>query len=417
MTASTTHEDFEYARWLDSNVSTLVKADKKNAFEVFSFASENAKDAKISYAHMGTMCETKRGLFCAAFQCSTSGCEGKPGQHVRFCTSEDKCETWTETKVPMFGLNALWSPVLHYLEQTDEILLFYSESRKQLSPGGDVKLIRTRDEGMSWSEPETILTHEALGGVPKVIANRVCRGLREECLRLPFWTEPTDSWLRYRQYHPMEENASLKKKVYHSPPGSRDDDSESVYSGTIDSHDGGKTWEAPRIKQLVKFPEHTWLIENSVLRSALQNDYSMYMRSATGEVWYSSGDDAQQYWSTPEPIPNLPNPNSKVSANVDSFVYTTANGEVKERVVLALNPSKTKRAPLGLYICRAHNREESGNQKYPFIEVEGDPNGNFAYPTTFISSDGSVFVIYTAWDVGIRVYRVPSLDLETALVS
>ena len=125
MTASTTHEDFEYARWLDTNVSTLVKADKKNAFEVFSFASENAKDAKISYAHMGKMCETKRGLFCAAFQCSAFGCEGKPGQHVRFCTSEDKCETWTETKVPMFGLNALWSPVLHYLEQTDEILLFY----------------------------------------------------------------------------------------------------------------------------------------------------------------------------------------------------------------------------------------------------------------------------------------------------
>ena len=61
----------------------------------------------------------------------------------------------------MFGLNALWSPVLHYLEQTDEILLFYSEQEAVIT--GDVKLIRTRDEGMSWSEPETILTHEALG--------------------------------------------------------------------------------------------------------------------------------------------------------------------------------------------------------------------------------------------------------------
>ena len=55
-------------------------------------------------------------------------------------------------------------------------LLFYSESRKQLSPGGDVKLIRSRDEGKSWSEPETLMTHERYGGVPKVIANRACGG-------------------------------------------------------------------------------------------------------------------------------------------------------------------------------------------------------------------------------------------------
>ena len=64
----------------------------------------------------------------------------------------------------------------------------------------------------------------------------------------------------------MAENASLLKQVYSSPPGSADDNRDSVYCGTIDSRDGGKTWETPSIEQLVSFPKETWLIENSVVQ-------------------------------------------------------------------------------------------------------------------------------------------------------
>jgi hypothetical protein len=405
-----TENELEYARWVEENVSELVKVNPKNKFEVFTFASKHAKEAGITYAHMGTMCEAEgHGTFCAAFQCSAFGCEGKPGQHIRFTVSMDRCESWSKTVVPMYGLNALWSPVLHYSEKRDEIFLFYSESRKQLSPGGDIKLIRTKDEGKSWSEPTTILTHESLGGVPKVIANRVCIGVAPGHLRLPFWTEPTDSWLRYRDYHPMAENASLLKKVYHSPMGSTDDNNESVYSGTIDSFDEGETWKTPTMDKLIKFPENTWLIENSVVRSS--STYLMYMRSATGEVWYSVDDSdiatpSHVSWSNPKPIPSLPNPNSKVSADMD---------DVDGLVFLALNPSKTKRAPLGISLrdLDASTLEENRNQKAVFFEIEGDPNGNFSYPTTF-RSDLDLYVIYSVWGVGIRVCRIPSRDVGDA---
>lgn len=46
--------------------------------------------------------------------------------------------------------------------------MFYSESRKSLSPGGDVKYIVSSNCGQSWGPPVTIYTHEADGEVPKV---------------------------------------------------------------------------------------------------------------------------------------------------------------------------------------------------------------------------------------------------------
>jgi len=207
--------------------------------------------------------------------------------------------------------------------------------------------------------------------------------------------------------------------VYHSPMGSTDDNNESVYSGTIDSFDGGETWKTPTIDELIKFPEHTWLIENSVVRSS--STYLMYMRSATGEVWYSVDDSdiatpRHVSWSNPKPIPSLPNPNSKVSADI----------AVDRFVCLALNPSKTKRAPLGISVRLLDSTlEENGNQKDPFFEIEGDPNGNFSYPTTYMQdwtrdtckshqNETFLYVIYSVWGVGIRVCRIPFDDVCVA---
>lgn len=56
------------------------------------------------------------------------------------------------------------------------LFLFYSESRKSATPGGDVKLMTSQDCGKSWSEPRLILAHEAQGGVPKVTANALVVG-------------------------------------------------------------------------------------------------------------------------------------------------------------------------------------------------------------------------------------------------
>ena len=56
---------------------------------------------------------------------------------------------------------------------SDRLFLFYCESRKALSPGGDIKYIVSRDLGETWAPPVTIYTHEAEGEVPKVCGARL----------------------------------------------------------------------------------------------------------------------------------------------------------------------------------------------------------------------------------------------------
>lgn len=55
---------------------------------------------------------------------------------------------------------------------TSKLILFYSESHKAYSPGGDIKYITSADAGETWAPPVTIYTHEADGECPKLAANK-----------------------------------------------------------------------------------------------------------------------------------------------------------------------------------------------------------------------------------------------------
>jgi hypothetical protein len=117
----------------------------------------------LSYAHMATVELLPGGVVAAAWQASAAGREGAPGQHLRFATSRDAGRTFGPSRCPMHGLGALWAPVLHYdggaaasavdlhisagaaAKAEARLLLFYAESRKVLSPGGDIKCISSAD--------------------------------------------------------------------------------------------------------------------------------------------------------------------------------------------------------------------------------------------------------------------------------
>ena len=135
-----------------------------------------------------------------------SSCLGSQ-QHLRFSLT-DEADAGTGVRPPsrcaMHGLLPIWPPVLFHDDvgrrtsqrsssayvnlpgqappsslaaagapEGDRLLLFYSESRKILSPGGDLKLIVSRDRGLTWAPPLTLLTHEAdePGGIPKLLSS------------------------------------------------------------------------------------------------------------------------------------------------------------------------------------------------------------------------------------------------------
>jgi hypothetical protein len=134
-----------------------------------------------------------------------AGAEGGDSQHIRLCTSRDEGRGWGPARCVMWGLNALWSPILHYhsggsnggggsgggdggggtdggnvsggggggVDEGDggggQLVLFYTESRKARSPGGDVKLMTSGDAGATWSAPRLVYPHEADGGASHAI--------------------------------------------------------------------------------------------------------------------------------------------------------------------------------------------------------------------------------------------------------
>jgi hypothetical protein len=84
------------------------------------------------------------------------------------------------TQAPTSSKGAVWGPVLH-CDDTGMLWLFYSESTECIKPvtppswepGGDIKVITTRDpEGGKWSEAR-ILLRQSSDGIPKVIANKL----------------------------------------------------------------------------------------------------------------------------------------------------------------------------------------------------------------------------------------------------
>lgn len=86
------------------------------------------------------------------------------------------------------------------------LLLFYCESRKSLSPGGDIKYITSPDLGDSWLPPVTIYTHEAEEEVPKVCSGRLLVA-QDGAWYLPVHREPAESWHTFtgKGFHPLSE--------------------------------------------------------------------------------------------------------------------------------------------------------------------------------------------------------------------
>ena len=379
---------------------------------VYRFDSDDARRCGISYAHMCNLeAFTYRGeaVVAAAFQCSGAGAEGGDSQHLRFATSRDAGATWSDARCVMWGLNALWSPILHYDASAGVLHLFYSESRKARSPGGDVKCLTSVDAGETWSDVvRTVYTHEADGGVPKVLANKLI--VVDDEWILPFWREPVDSWIEYQHYHPLQENEQGREPRpdiaplgLASPPESREGS-----AGVLISRDRGVTWEAHgRVRD-----DATWLIENTLCEIAQDKSLVMLFRTGTGRVYRSISTDRGKNWTSATPT-SLPNPNSKVGMTCvhvpgtekRSDADTSPSKETTTKLIVAYNASQRHRAPLHLATS-----EDGGDTWTDAAVLEADPMGNFAYPTPIaVDADGGgvdVMVGYSVWGQGIRVATV-----------
>ena len=306
---------------------------------------------------------------------------------LRFTAGGD---TWTPSRVVMWGQTQLWSPVLFFDTASSRLLLFYTESRKACSPGGDIKYISTLDLGQTWTPPQTIYTHEADGEAPKVIASRPAVDAAGAWY-LAFHSEPQDSYKSFNNAtwcELKEVPGGLPPQVV--PPAAAPQ-STTTAAGVLVSRDAGASWT---VAGHIEDPK-TWLIQPALEWCAASSTLLALFRTDTGRAYASRSSDSGVTWTQAAPT-TLLNPNSK-------FATVTIDGQI----VAAYNPSATSRASVALALS-----VNAGKTWEPLTVVDdGGPAEHLSSPAIVRwSDDSTVKVAYAVWGRGLKLATV---KLET----
>mmetsp|Transcript_22659 Transcript_22659/g.57071 ORF Transcript_22659/g.57071 Transcript_22659/m.57071 type:complete len:473 (+) Transcript_22659:239-1657(+) len=346
-------------------------------------------DGKLRYAHMGMINHMPNGSLAAIFQASTRHFEGSAEQSLYWSTSSDGGATWSGAQVLIASEGVpLWSPVL--LAEGRRMFLLHSRSSRKckyfdglrgvirFSPGGDIVMATSDNNGKAWSSPQVVFGLEAEDGIPKVIANKVSV-LKNGRWVLPFWREPGKTCPVVRNQVPHSEWVN----------GS---------AGVLITETQGLSWS---VSPKFTLPEHrSWLIENTVVQTP--SGYLLQLfRTGLGSVYQAWSPDFGNSWSRAVPT-TLPNPNSKV------HMITLSNGHL----LVAYNHSPDARSPLSLALSR-----NEGRTWRMVGELETDPGLQFAYPT--LEQHGNrLHVIYSvmradpAYRLICQGIKVASMDLD-----
>lgn len=256
----------------------------------------NYSDSTLKYASHVTLETLQFGdtkLLALAYQASESPYEGSPSQHLRFSLSKDGGHSWTASRVIMWGLGPIWSPILFWDDRTARLFLFYSESRKSYSPGGDIKCIYSSDAGETWSSPLTIYAHEADGEVPKVTASRPAVD-KNGAWYLPFHTEPAESFKVFnsKTWCALKEAGDALTSIPVPPAAAPQGVVTSA--GVLVSKNGGATWAlGGHVEDAT-----SWLIQPT-LDLTTKGGLMMMFRTSMGKIYASISDDGAKTWTKP----------------------------------------------------------------------------------------------------------------------
>lgn len=350
-------------------------------------------DSAVSYAsHVGLECFEYGGIktLAVAYQAATDvNHEGSRHQHIRFAISKDGGETWSPPRVVAWGGMPIWNPAPFFHKESNRLFLFYSESRKSMSPGGDVKYIVSANGGQSWDPPVTLYTHEADGEVPKVTANKPIVA-SDGNWYLPVHREPAEAYRTFnaKTFHPLKEAAGVNKVAL---PTAAEPQGIETSACVLVSSDKGASWKVGGSAADAK----TWLIDGS-LEEGTKKQLLYFFRSAAGRVYSANSADKGASWSRPT-YTSLLNPNSK-------FATLTIDGQV----LIAYNNSTSSRTPLSLALS-----VDDGRSWEPLAVIEDDLKGNFTSPSIVEWSDDTVKVAYTVWGEGIKLATIKLATVES----
>ncbi|GAQ78984.1 hypothetical protein KFL_000220150 [Klebsormidium nitens] len=326
---------------------------------------------------------------------ASKGKEGFGDQHLRCAFSEDAREWTNSLYLPLKSSSGcVWSPVLHLDPQTDVLWLFYTESVscKQLqkcddcespwSPGGDISYVRSED-GLTWSEPETVLPQKEFGNIPRMIAGQLTITTAGEWV-LPFWGQ--------RPLEASSEDACGSDSVMPE------------HGGVLVSDTNGTSWHP---YGYIVGKDGEYMREGSVARLEGKT-LVQYFGTSMGELVESRSEDGGHTWGSVQPT-GLSNPGSKAN------LLALSSGALAVALNNASNPGN--RTNLHVALMRQY-----GKKWEQFAVVEsGDELGehvHYQHPTLF--QDGCrLLVVYSVQPLKLKKtplggIRIAEVDLSLA---
>ncbi len=306
--------------WLD----TMIFSDSPIIRSEFLYES-----APFPSCHASTIVETRSGVLV----CSWFGGTAESHPDVVIYTSRFENGTWSKPAKTADGVQGnrsfpCYNPVL-FQPSKGPLLLFYKFGTGPQTWHG--RVIRSLDEGKTWSGPEDLPV-----GILGPIKNK-----------------------------PIEIHGAILC------PSSSEDHSWQVHMES--SRDYGKTWDKTN-----SLNEHTGIgaIQPSLLRLK-DGGIRALGRTQQGKMFVIDSSDEGRSWGLMRLI-DVPNPNSGTDA------VTLASGEH----LLVYNKSATHRTPLN--VALSHD----GEHWKPVLVLEDKP-GEYSYPAVIQARDGLVHITYT----------------------
>lgn len=282
--------------------------------------------------------------------------EPSPKNYTAVAYSTDEGKTWSkaeefDTTFPREGQTIGQGPT-ELMILGDELTLFFSTHAKHWNTGWQSWIMRSRDNGRTWTKPEP-----APGRLAKRTFLRGHIVTRDGRIMVPFqhYIGPND-----------EQDKPILERKFTNPR-----------NGVIISTDGGRTWTEHGNVALTKNDQYFGWAEITLGELSDGRIVMLLRADKLGGVLYTAeSTDGGKTWPEMARKTDIPNPGSKAT------LYALGN----DAFALLHNPNPAHRSPMALWISFDGLKTWPYRRVLQSESVDG-PKGRMNYPDGFVTPD------------------------------